>query len=203
MYETKKATAVFLLVNAQGEWFVERRFEDEDEVIGFIAERCRREPSDGTIVSDLLDSINATGNDVERFHYDAERGEAVYERLRPYRFVDADGRVTDPRIFEDEIMNRFVASEGMRKRKRRRSAEHGFRKDPIPYTGKGKKMKRRRYRTWFRNRRLDLIPEYGGYVRKKAVVKDGWDDWDGVPFRRVSKSWKDNSKRRRQWKDAG
>lgn len=202
MYETKGKTEIFLLAHKEGEWISRIKFEDLNEVLDFLADRCWRDPATGRIFSPILESLNVTGKDVERFCYDSERREPVYERLRDRMFVDVRGSVVNPRIFQNEIFRRFRASEKTKRFliSRRRIGNAEFRKDPVPYTGRRKVMKPRRYKTWFHNRRLDFIPEYSEYVRKNAVLQDDWDWWDGFPPRTVSRSWKDNSKRRCQWK---
>lgn len=200
MYETKRPKKHYVLVLQDGEWRILEKAGSREELVERIAWRTGgfwriyeavERPLDNPILSD----VNMNGNDV-----DVVRdwlGNEVGRRIRRFMIIDEDDRILDPREMKTEIDEAFRRVLEAR-RLRGRPSPCRFRREPVPYSGRGRRRKKRfrKMRNWFRNHRLDAIPEHERFVRKKAVVQNGWDD---EPWESESRSWKDCGKVKRQW----
>ena len=143
---------------------------------------------------------NITGKDM--FPLDPSDPAKGY-RLRPYMFVDAYGRHMDPR--DEDFQTGILRCLDARKKRNPRiwvvspyySHPYEFRKDPVPHTGRrphGRYF--RQWKNWASIRRKCLDPEAEGYVRKKAIVPNIWDE---EPGKCRERNWKSFGKRRHQW----
>lgn len=203
MYETKRPKKHYVLVFQDDEWRILEKAGSRDELAERIAWRTGgfwriyeavERPLDNPILSD----VNMNGNDV-----DVVRdwlGNEVGRRTRRFMIIDEDDRILDPRDMRTEIEEAFRRVLEERK-SRRRLPPCRFRMDPIPNAGRRRRSPRfRKERNWFHNFRLDSIPEHERFVRKKAVVPNGWDD---EPWESESRSWKNCGKVKRQWDKCG
>lgn len=164
-----------------GEFRLFRRCGNEADLIRLIA-RYDDPGSNGIYENRFLDDYNMTGNDRDR------KG-----GIRRYRVLDGTGHPVDVRRWEQKIRSetgRMYARYGDR-------CAYRHRNGPAPHTGGWSGTRYfRRVRCWANAYRQDRIPEYRRYVRKKGMVPNAWDT---EPFRPYSRSWKDCTKKRRQW----
>lgn len=123
---------------------------------------------------------------------------------KTYIVYDGLGRIVSPMNMLAEIKAAaakyyamYTSNSWWDKKHWSRTGAYVFRNGPVPWTacrrggGYG-----RSWKTWFRNYRLDNIPEYSEFVRHKAKVED---IWDVEPFHNRTKSWKDTVKCSKQW----
>lgn len=125
--------------------------------------------------------------------------------LRKLMIFDNHGRMIPPHKLNFVFYDFFGHSYDMRvpernwnRKKKLRKKDSGYRREPVAGTG------RKQFHTYVRPIRYkntillsedDQCKEYGIKPYKKKI-----DKWDIEPFREYSKSWKDNTKRKRQWK---
>lgn len=168
-----------------------------------------------------LDNINM-GNDkqisyVQKYYVDIE-GKYHYfheEELvdRQYIFVDGLDRIIDFRIYKKEI--EYLAKQGIfdynsypEKKKSKYSYyrfvrnNYKFRQEPVPFTGKKYRGKYYRIPKLHNLYKQTSDVEYKDFVRAKRNLNNLPNIyWDDAPLRSRanSKSWKDCSKKRKQW----
>lgn len=156
-----------------------------------------------------LDNVNMTFNDIKTWHkYDGE----TEISLRDYVFLDPDNRIIDPREYMEEILEITKDLSFYNKKYRKlskysfiyrcyeKSSVPYFREGPVPGTGK---------RTWHRGsyyrhpkttneKRQAAIVENKEFIKPRRNVHNLVDVWDEIPRHR-EKSWKSQSKKRKQW----
>ena len=148
----------------------------------------------------FLEDYNCTTLDVKRW---AESTESARFVIRRYIVFDVSFRIIDVRIYEKEIL---AYETPHRKIKWRSSADEyryektrpNFRNGPVPGTGHNGWKFKNYYRRPATTRELRDIcnPENKDYIRnKRKYIPTSWDD---IP-RGHSRSWKDQSKKRKQW----
>ena len=194
-----------------------RKFEDIDDVINYLVISFGYHNYWNKPKFDF-DDINMTGNDLVR-SLDWQSFEESY-RLRRYMFIDSYCRTIDVRVYAEEVKKRYAEKELARiKREKEREEEwnnlkHGdklvkgnfwskhedvyrFRQDPVPGI-----HSRCRYSKYLRHvrttaeLRANADTEYEKYVRpKRKHLPTLYDD---IP-RGNQKSWKKQSKKRKQW----
>lgn len=164
--------------------------------------------------NEFLDRINL-GNDETIFSYINPRwSDEIYDYLhdgkiygpRKYIFVDGEDRYIDFRIYRDEIKK--LAREGdtdyecYPKRKKRwsryPSAKFRFRIDPVPGTGHWRKYCWLRHVRTTNERRQNSAPEIKEFVRPARRAHNLPTVYDDIR-RGQSRSWKDCTKKRKQW----
>jgi hypothetical protein len=194
MYSNQENTTVKLLHFENGIWAIFRTFENleslEDWLIANDHSTFRRGPDS----SELISRLNMTGNDTVTlftgWHY-----EEPYAISRCWMVVDAFNRTIDLRddLSWQDMPRRFAIY-------RRPGSENcRFRIDPIP----GTRRHRGRYfrKMHYKQVQIDRTdPEFKPFSRRSE--KRNLDNWEIEPIRSrwSSKSWKDHSKRKRQWK---
>lgn len=120
-----------------------------------------------------------------------------------YLLLDEFNRVIDARMYIDELVqireNNFKVMQKRWELLSQKKYEHiRFRIDPIPHTG------RHKYGSYYRvpkmtpALRLAADTEYGKYIRPRARYAGLTNWWDDYP-RCISRSWKDCTKKRKQW----
>ena len=183
-------------------WEWTRRFENEKDLIKFIASGWSRLPfTDTRGYNTILDTLNYSGSDTyQNGWYDfvnhVWRHDARY--FRDKAILNQYGQVIDARKYKQAALA-LLHEENAKRTYRwyRQTPPYEFRKDPVPFVHKrhyGRYC--RRWRNWKHNLLTDSIPEYREYVRTKAIQPD---KWDVEPFEETSKSWKHNTKCRHQW----
>ena len=164
-----------------GEFRLFRKCRNEGDLIRLIA-RFDDPESEGKYENSFLDDYNMTGNDHN-----------CKGNIRRFRVLDDTGHPVDVRRWEEKIRKE---TKRIYSKYRDRCVYH-YRKGPAPHTGGYSGYRyHRRVRCWANAYRQDRIPEYVCYVRKKGMVPNAWDT---EPFRQYSRSWKDCTKKRRQW----
>lgn len=141
-----------------------------------------------------LDKINLSGNDTYRL----EEYGFIYcktaHNLRRYMFLDKDDRIIDVRTWYPEIFEQahgtnayfsYQRLEDMRLKAKRRQHRH------LHTTYAYRKLK------WKHILEDRHDKEHAQYIRRKAANR--LDNCSG--FRSISGSWKDQSKRKHQWKE--
>lgn len=110
-----------------------------------------------------------------------------------YLLVDRQGNMADITSLVQEAHDAPEESETYPK---------GYRHDPVPFGSyKGGRWEHRRCRSWYKNCRNSNIPEFARYVRCKARIAVPANTWDmAEKYRCTSKCWKDQTKRKHQWK---
>lgn len=125
--------------------------------------------------------------------------------LRKLLIFDNHGRMIPPHkldcVFYDFFGHSYdinVPEQNSNRKKKLREKDSGYRREPVTGTGKTQYLSTRpiRYKQTIRLAEDDQCKEYGIKPYKKKI-----DKWAIEPFREYSKSWKDNTKRRRQWKN--
>ena len=131
--------------------------------------------------NELLNLINVTGQDT---YYNDNFEQYM---LRPYLIVDENKKIIDLRKYEKEI-KKYIWVKNKKinysiKPRKRFSLKHHYRK---PKTLNEKKQS------------CDI--EYKNYIRAKRKNNSLVDSYDDIPKKRY-KSWKNNSRRKKQWKE--
>lgn len=144
-----------------------------------------------------------TGNDMVRKYTNGYK--AIYT-LRDVEYFDGYGRRINPRDYLPEAM-RTVKLQNIYNptyyiRGRRISHHYRYRMDPVPYTGKikGGCSGTKKFRGLKRIYQQASDPEYGKYIRKKALPVGPHLTWDCEAYEetRLHESWK-KQKKRKQW----
>lgn len=191
------------------------KFESTEDVLKFLAANRQTNWYNTLYTNPYLDNINM-GNDKEiRYErvrtYDAKKDEYVYQNEpylidKPYIFIDGYNRIIDVRIYSKII--EMYANNGFTdyrnswaKRKKRKIVYSEFRREPVQYTGKRSNSRYYRMIRTFNECRQNSAVEIQDYVRvarKPKSLPDNRND-DFVRSRCKSKSWKDCTKKRKQW----
>ena len=134
-----------------------------------------------------LEDINMNFNDTRFFFWNDER----IETIREYMVFDEDYRIIDIRDYAEKIFNTNYFDVIRSKNKNNIK----FREEPIPRT---KKRRNNKYRKPSYIGELKASEEYEKYVRLKRKL-----DIKSLrfyrPYKHTEKSWKRNTKFRRQW----
>ena len=153
---------------------------------------------------DNVDHFAVTQTDTIVFYeWRGENDTWRYEFRRPYLLKDSCGRTVDiRRELLDVIINCRVIYSYWYKVLAKGCV---FRRDPVRYAGALMRLRTnhkkcygnwRRYRNYAQIERQYRNPEFAPYMRKKARVPDYWAV---EPYYESNKSWKDQSKCRKQW----
>ncbi|WP_373262177.1 hypothetical protein [Hungatella hathewayi] len=138
-----------------------------------------------------------TGNDIVRKYINGYN--AIYT-LRDVEYFDGYGRRINPRDYLPEAMRTVKLRYYIRGR--RVSHHYRYRMDPVPYTGKikGGCSGTKKFRGLKRIYQQASDPEYGKYIRKKALPVGPYLTWDYEAYEetRLHESWK-KQKKRKQW----
>lgn len=137
-------------------------------------------PTD-TLLEWLDKSINMNGNDTFPSVNFAREDIQV---LRPYMVLDSNDKIIDIRTWNLEKL--YVEAFNKKRKRVRRSNTN-------PKRCYGHCRSPHIYQTL----RAISDPETGPYIRKK--IKNTIGDWYFEPYAQGSKSWKDQSKKRKQW----
>lgn len=156
-----------------------------------------------------LDNVNMTFNDIKVWHkYDGV--EEVY--LRDYVFLDPDNRIIDPREYIDRILE-IVEDLSYYNKKYRKPSKYSlyyrcyekssvpyFREGPVPGTGKARWHRGSYYRhpKTTNEKRKAAIVEDKEFIKPSRRIHHLADVYDEIP-RHFEKSWKSQSKKRKQW----
>lgn len=146
-----------------------------------------------------LDDVNMTFNDLKLVWDYNEKGYG----LRTYVFLDPDNRIIDPREYIRDIIDLSKnppKNKNWWVSKRYSNNLPEFRKGPVPNTGR-RHWHRGSYYRYPQNmniKRDSANTEYKEYIHPKNRIHNLPDPWDDIP-RNHSKSWKDQSKKRKQW----
>ena len=149
-----------------------------------------------------LDDVNMNFNDEK--YVGTELSDTSYI-TRSYIFLDVDNRIFDPRTYIDEIVdiaknNKFTKQKRSTYRCYNETQLPEFRNGPVPGTGVCHCHRGSYYRRpkTTRDKRDAANVEYKEYIAPKRRILNLPDSWDEIP-RQSSKSWKDQSKKRKQW----
>lgn len=149
-----------------------------------------------------LDDVNMNFNDKK--YVSRELSPTSYW-IRSYLFLDEENRIFDPRKYINEIID-IIKNNKFTKRKRYgyrcfyESQLPDFRKGPVPGTGVRHNHRGSYYRhpKTMNEKRQSANVEYKEYIPPKKHILNIPDAWDEIP-RSKSKSWKDQTKKRKQW----
>jgi hypothetical protein len=183
-------------------WECINTFTGKEELVIFIANSSFLSDN-GELHCSLYEDLNFSGWDIGNYAKymrdrvdceDSESTDAFYFRSRA--FIDSSSKIVDVRDFEWEV--KYYIEKGFWWRRKYDSLKppYVYRCDPVPNLTKRWHIRLRKWKTWHRTLKQDAIPEYQEFVRSKARQLDKWEI---DPFEHVEKSWKHQSKRRRQW----
>lgn len=188
MHKTHDKSQIYYVYDSHGNTC--KRIGDEESLITWL----RHTPG-------ILRELNLTGNDTVHDYYPHYReGFLEYEKiinLRRYVILDGLNRIVDVRYL---IPYSFETDWHSVWRRRKVSWYKGveFRKDPVPHTGHHKNYWAYRHVQTQQERRLNAGPEYREYVRPARRSNRLVNSWDEIS-RTHSRSWKDQSKQKKQW----
>lgn len=186
---------------------LQQTFNNYNELITFLAHYQIREKEniDNKLIYNncYLDGINLTLNDCS--NYINCKGEKI-SYIRPYVFFNEDLAIVDTREFYEDVikMKEFLS-------KRKFSGynfywdeiykNHIFRQTPVPFTGKrrGGSCRNVKYGRIIRDLKN---PENKEFIRKKRYY-DILEPYFDLPYKKETKSWKEQTKRRHQWEKHG
>lgn len=211
-----KSEIIYLYSVSRGGWIY--KFPSVLDVLKFLAAGTHREWFHNIDHNQYLDDINM-GNDMKVYRiphsYQVEdTGEwgVEYEEIwtpRDYIFFDGLGRYIDFRIYKKEIQKLRNAGDveynviKVPKKKRNKwffynQNKPEFRNGPVPGTGHGYNRRWLRHVKTTNERRQNSDPEVYDYVRPARRPNALPNLYDDIP-RQYSKSWKDCTKKRKQW----
>ncbi len=197
MHQIQKQTKYYIYnCKKQAYIFVANNWE---ELIAYVAQ-WNYHPwySDKKMCNRFLEDFNCTMNDT-RVYCDWT---SEYSALREYVVFDADLRIIDMRMFEKEILAYERPKSAKRKWKTKaleykyEKTKPEFRNGPVPGTSCHRGGFAMRHPHTLNEMKHNCDPEHRNYVRKRrnhlpTVYDDIW--------RENSRSWKDQSKKRKQW----
>lgn len=193
-------------------------FPTVDDLLKFLAANSYKDWCCTAYNNTYLDNVNM-GNDkyyapIKHQGYVDSEGKyqtnieyVIYDKK--YMFVDGYFRIIDPRIYKSKIDfyrdNNITNYVNLWKKKKVHSwysnIPYEFRFDPVPIVGS--KCSRGRYYRHphtMNERRLNSISEYKEFVRPSRSGFYLPTAWDDITRSRIkSKSWKDCTKKRKQW----
>ena len=147
----------------------------------------------------LLADFNCTMNDTKTY---CDWSDNVQSILREYTVFDDDFRIIDMRLYEKEILA-YRRPKSFKRKYKNKAMEYKyektkpeFRNGPVPRTGKRGGYCCIRHPHTLNEMRQNCDVENRQYVRKRRNhLPTTYDDI----FRDTSRSWKDQSKKRKQW----
>lgn len=194
MYNTKKVTK-FYIYNCWKEQYV-YSCNTLDELIKYIAKFNYSPFLSKKNSNRFINSFNCTLKDVE-FVFDKNK-----YVLKEYTVFDENFRIIDIRQYKDEILSYDYLKRHKAKwatpalEYKYEKTKPEFRAGPVPNTGRRHHGSYYRSPKTFAEIRENANPEYKEFVRKKRLYLP--TTWDDLP-KSYSKSWKDQSKKRKQW----
>lgn len=204
MYNCQNYFYYLYLITSNG-LILKETFSSYNDLIYFLAsnQRGEKEIFDKKLCYNnvYLDEINLTLNDC--YSSINNNGEKVYY-IRPYVFFNQDLSIVDTRLFyndiikaKEELSNKRYYNSYLEKRYK----GHIFRQKPVPYTGKRRANSCRnvKYGRIIRDLRN---PENKDFIRKKRYY-DILEPYFDLPYKKETKSWKEQTKRRHQWEKHG
>jgi hypothetical protein len=204
MYNCQNYFYYLYLITSNG-LILKETFSSYNDLIYFLAsnQRGEKEIFDKKLCYNnvYLDEINLTLNDC--YSSINNNGEKVYY-IRPYVFFNQDLSIVDTRSFyndiikaKEELSNKRYYNSYLEKRYK----GHIFRQNPVPYTGKRRANSCRnvKYGRIIRDLRN---PENKDFIRKKRYY-DILEPYFDLPYKKETKSWKEQTKRRHQWEKHG
>lgn len=210
-----KSEIIYLYSVSKGGWIY--KFPSILDVLKFLAAGTHIEWFQNIDHNQYLDDINM-GSDMKVYrvphsYQDAKTGEwdVEYQETwveREFIFIDGLGRYIDFRIYKKEIQKLKDAGDikykiiRIPKKKRNkwffRNNKHEFRKGPVPGTGHHGGYRWLRHVKTTNERRQNSDPEIYEYIRPARRCNALPNLYDDIP-RQYSKSWKDCTKKRKQW----
>lgn len=118
-------------------------------------------------------------------------------------YSDGYGRIVDPRRYMKESLScdeEKIFCNTYRNYFKKKYDNYKYRNGPVPYTSKRKGgcSGSKKYKGIKRVFKYYTDPEYGTYIRKKAIPFQFGDWWDVYEPYKLHDSWK-NHKKRKQW----
>jgi hypothetical protein len=206
MFFTQK-NITYYLFNCKKNTY-ERKFDSEEELKLFLKKSFRLNYKDKW-VSPYMENINMNGNDTATYiDWDGN----YHTCIREFLFVDEDYRIIDVRKYEKELIDdikkngpyTYYEEENEEEREygerlyiRYGRFSYRYRIDPVPWIwNRGGRYRGIRYPKTLNETKLNSDEEMKEYVRgKRRHLPNSYDD---IP-RRIQKSWKEQSKKRKQW----
>jgi hypothetical protein len=216
MFKTQnKSEIIYLCSISAGGWIY--KFPSILDVLKFLAANDHKLWFEDKNKNQYLEDINM-GKDMKIYHdvhyyRNKETGEWETQEkdilvLRDYMFIDGFGRHIDFRIYKKEIQilknsgnidyNVIKAPRRKRRKKIYYPEKPNFRNGPVPYTGNSYHRKWYRHVKTTNEKRQNSDPEIYEYIRPSRRPDALPSLYDDIP-RRYSKSWKDCTKKRKQW----
>ena len=191
-----------------------RVFENKDELIAYFSSHVTKSWWSKRKECSLFEEINVTGKDVTILHkqkvkYDGEGNyvNTTYyteKYLKDIMVFDEYNRTIDIRMFKDEILNQKYNKDNLPKIKTKNMGynhPYEFRKTPVPYT----KKRHFHYERDVKYKHKLMKYDFNGYdinVNRDKKKKNELFDilyWREFPTKDFQKSWKKQSKKRKQW----
>lgn len=217
MYKIENLSEKIYLYDVNNGYYT-HAFPSIDDMLKFLASNSQKNWFGNTYSNTYLDNVNM-GNDkyyapIRHQGYSDSNGDyqSDIEYVvcdKQYMFVDGNYRIIDPRIYKSKID--FYRENGItdyvnlwkKKKKYRwyRDIPYEFRSDPVPIVGSKCSCGRYyRHPHTMNERRLNSVPEYKEFVRPSRKGFHLPNAWDDITRSRIkSKSWKDCTKKRKQW----
>lgn len=214
MYNNHDKSEVVYLYDFSQNRYV-RKFPTLLDVLKFIASNMHLSFDGKSYDNEYLDNINM-GNDKTIWYKNSwvvDSQSRFYSDIqvidKRYMFVDSLSRIIDVRLYrkEIEILFKKKCFDFVSYPKRRRSkyfmpdVPYQYRKDPVPYKGKLTGCKAYRIPK-LHNLYKQITDEDAQYIRAKRNFNNLPNIyWDDCPLRSryKSRSWKDCTKKRKQW----
>lgn len=187
MYNVKKDKKYYMYSFYKG-YAIE--FKDFNKLINYVRLKNSLSYNGKYFTNVCLDNISLNQNDTITYYYRNK-----YEvSKREFLFYDEDFRILDLRLYKDLILNEDNKIEKIKSKK-----GYIFRKTPVCRIHKRKKEGiYKQNRTKYLKEMKDNEKVEENYLRKKRVSKlNNYRDRD--TYKTLSYSWKDQSKKRKQW----
>ena len=217
MYKIENLSEKIYLYDVNNGYYT-HAFPSIDDMLKFLASNSQKNWCGNNYINTYLDNVNM-GNDKYYFpirhkgytdsngDYQSDIEYVIYDKQ--YMFIDGDYRIIDPRIYKSKIDfyrdNNITDYVNLWKKKKKyrwyRDIPYEYRSDPVPCVGsKCRHSRYYRHPQTMNERRLNSIPEYKDYVRPSRSGYNLPTVWDDITRSRIrSKSWKDCTKKRKQW----
>lgn len=175
------------------------KFENFEKLINYVSKENYLCSQYNKICNNYLENINLNFNDMKINYCFLNHGIAV---KREYLFYDSNNRIIDLRLYSNlilkEVLNYPFICNNYKKNKKKE--QYIFRKTPIPYIGIHyyRSSRNNNHRSIYIQelRKSELVEKK--YLKKERIksLKSIQDDY----YRSISsRSWKSQSKKKKQW----
>lgn len=212
MIKLDSSRIVYLYDFYQGGYI--HKFPNIDEVIKFIASQSLYNIQNNKWESEYISNLNMGKDILIEYSYFSSFDNPIIHQRR-FLFIDEKDKIIDVRLYYSEIVKcceteniDFICLWFKRKQKRYNRWNYKedysvvkYRIDPIPYTGKKEAYKNFKSPKCFSEIKQNSDLEIQPFIRAKRNVHSLYFNWynNDRRSRYRSKSWKDCTKKRKQW----